>query len=443
MIINVILAIDKNYGIGKNNSLPWKNKDELQIFKQKTLNSIIIVGRKTAESLPYLKDRTIFCVTRKFRNLTSDKNVTFLFNSIDEAIEESKNHNKSIYIAGGGEIYKYVFQKYKNEIKLHISFINDIYDCDTFIDRNDIKDFVVVSEDKYEDFVHYEMKYCETFEKQYINLIDDIMKNGKLRADRTGTGTISLFGKNLNIDVSKYFPLLTTKRVFFRGVVEELLFFISGKTDTKILENRGVNIWKGNTSREFLDGRNLKHYEVGEYGPSYGYNWRFYGKKYKDDASVGVDQLQNAIDLIKNDPTSRRIIVSAWNPSILNEIPLPACHYIFQFYVDNENLSILVNMRSCDVFLGLPFNIASYSLLLYMVSHITNKKPKDVIFMLGDTHIYQNHLKQCTEQISRFMKELPTLEFSRNVNNIDDFTIDDFLLKNYNPCSNIKADMAI
>ena len=148
MIINVILAIDKNYGIGKNNSLPWKNKDELQIFKQKTLNSIIIVGRKTAESLPYLKDRTIFCVTRKFRNLTSDKNVTFLFNSIDEAIEESKNHNKSIYIAGGGEIYKYVFQKYKNEIKLHISFINDIYDCDTFIDRNDIKDFVVVSEDK-------------------------------------------------------------------------------------------------------------------------------------------------------------------------------------------------------------------------------------------------------------------------------------------------------
>jgi thymidylate synthase len=287
------------------------------------------------------------------------------------------------------------------------------------------------------------MKYCETFEKQYINLIDDIMKNGKLRADRTGTGTISLFGKNLNIDVSKYFPLLTTKRVFFRGVVEELLFFISGKTDTKILENRGVNIWKGNTSREFLDGRNLKHYEVGEYGPSYGYNWRFYGKKYKDDSSVGVDQLQNAIDLIKNDPTSRRIIVSAWNPSILNEIPLPACHYIFQFYVDNENLSILVNMRSCDVFLGLPFNIASYSLLLYMVSHITNKKPKDVIFMLGDTHIYQNHLKQCTEQISRFMKELPTLEFSRDVNNIDDFTIDDFLLKNYNPCSNIKADMAI
>ena len=442
-MINVILAIDKNYGIGKNNLLPWKIKDDLKIFKQKTSNSIIILGRKTFESLPYLKDRTIFCVTKNFKTLNSNNNVPFLFASIEEAIDEAKKFNKQIYIAGGGEIYKHVLQKYKHEIILHVSIINDIYDCDTFIDRNDIKDFIITSEGKYDNFVHCEMKYVETFEKQYINLIEDIIKNGKMRTDRTNTGTISLFGKNLNIDVSEYFPLLTTKRVFFRGVVEELLFFISGKTDTKILENRGVNIWKGNTSREFLDARKLNHYEVGEYGPSYGYNWRFYGKKYKDDKSEGIDQLQNAIELIKNDPTSRRIIVTTWNPSILNEIPLPACHYVFQFYVDDDNLSILVNMRSCDVFLGLPFNIASYSLLLYMICHITHKKPKDVIFMLGDTHIYQNHLKQCKEQISRFMKELPTLKFARNVNNIDDFTFDDFLLKDYNPHPNIKADMAI
>ena len=442
-MINVILAVDKNYGIGKNNILPWKIKEELKVFKEKTFNSILIVGRKTVEYLPYLKDRLIFCISRNFKTINSDNNIVYLFGSVDDAINEAKKLNKKIFIAGGKEIYNYVFGKYKDEIILHISFINEEYECDTFIDKNIIKDFLITSEKNYENFIHCEMKYIDTFEKQYINLISDVMKNGKLRIDRTNVGTMSLFGKNLTIDVSKYFPLLTTKRVFFRGVVEELLFFISGKTDTKILESRGVNIWKGNTSREFLDKRNLSHYDVGEYGPSYGYNWRFYGKKYKDELSNGIDQLQNAIDMIKNDPTSRRILVTAWNPDILNDIPLPACHYVFQFYVDDDKLSILVNMRSCDVFLGLPFNFASYALLLYMISHITNKKPNELIFMLGDTHIYQNHIEQCKQQISRVMKQLPTLEIARRINNIDDFNFDDFILKNYTPHPTIKADMAV
>ena len=256
------------------------------------------------------------------------------------------------------------------------------------------------------------------------------------------TNKLSL-GLYCNLKTRRFAATFRLSNLYCSKNKEIGLFFISGKTDTKILESKGVNIWKGNTSREFLDGRKLNHYEVGEYGPSYGYNWRKFGATYKDENSRGVDQLQNAIDMIKNDPTSRRIIVTAWNPCILNDIPLPACHYFFQFYVDDDKLSILINMRSCDVFLGLPFNIASYSLLLYMISHITNKKPHEVIFMLGDTHIYTNHIEQCKEQISRFMKKLPTLEILRKIENIDDFKFEDFLLKDYNPHPTIKAEMAV
>lgn len=288
-------------------------------------------------------------------------------------------------------------------------------------------------------------------EFKYLNLMKNILTNGIKRIDRTNTGTLSLFGQSFRLDVSNNFPLLTTKRVYWKGVVEELLFFISGKTDTTELEKKNVNIWKGNTSREFLDNRKLFNYKEGEYGPNYGYNWRSFGKKYIplnlrsniDDDDTGVDQLNEAINLIKTDPFSRRILVTAWNPYVLNEIPLPSCHYCYQFYVNEDKLSILVNMRSCDIFLGLPFNIASYSLLLYMIAYITNKQPHEVIFMLGDAHIYLNHIDQCNEQLSRDMKDLPKLSFNRIITNIDDFRYEDIKLENYNPHPTIKADMAI
>jgi len=286
-------------------------------------------------------------------------------------------------------------------------------------------------------------------ELKYLNLMKNVLSNGIKRIDRTNTGTLSLFGQSFRLNVSNSFPLLTTKKIYWKGVVEELLFFISGKTDTKILEDKNVNIWKGNTSREFLDKRKLFNYKEGEYGPNYGYNWRYFGKKYilinensiNDDK--GIDQLNEAINLIKTDPFSRRILVSAWNPKVLDEIPLPSCHYCYQFYVDDDKLSILVNMRSCDIFLGLPFNIASYSLLLYMIAHITNKQPYEIIFMLGDAHIYLNHIDQCNEQLLRDMRDFPKLSFNRIITNIDDFKYEDIKLENYNPHSIIKADMAI
>ena len=285
----------------------------------------------------------------------------------------------------------------------------------------------------------------------YLNLVKKVLTQGNKRSDRTNVGTLSLFGESFKIDISKCFPLLTCKRVYWKGVVEELLFFISGETDTKILEDKKVTIWKGNTSREFLDKRGLTHFKEGEYGECYGYNWRHFGKEYtpilqRDEKYVkegGVDQLQNVIDMIKKDPTSRRHYVTAWNPCSIDRIPLPSCHINFQFYVNGDELSILVNMRSCDVFLGLPFNIASYALLTYMIAHLTNLKPKELTFMLGDTHIYNNHISQCEELLTRSLKNSPTLLFNRKVNNIDEFTFNDFTVENYDPHPTIKGEMAI
>jgi thymidylate synthase len=238
------------------------------------------------------------------------------------------------------------------------------------------------------------------------------------------------------MDISTSFPLLTSKRVWWKGVLEELLFFISGSTDTKVLEEKGVNIWKGNTSREFLDKRGLYNLKEGEYGKSYGYQWRKFGDK--------VDQLQNLIDGIKNDPFGRRHYMTAWNPLELENIPLPACHLSCQFYVfEDKKLSCQVYMRSCDVFLGLPFNIASYACLTYMIAHLTNLQPHELSFCLGDTHIYKNHIDQCNEMIKRDLRHFPKLKIKRKVENIDDFKFDDFEIINYNPHPTIKAEMAV
>ncbi len=304
------------------------------------------------------------------------------------------------------------------------------------------------------------MSSINNVDDEYFKLANYVLNNGKQRNDRTNVGTLSCFAQSFRIDVSEYFPLLTTKNVYWKGVAEELLWFISGSTDSKILESKKINIWKGNTSREFLDKAGLKDYKEGEIGPGYGYQWRNFNKVYipiKEEKQLlengfvdcrepGIDQLQEAINLIKTEPTSRRILVSAWNPTQLKEMALPPCHFCYEFYVDGENmerLSILVNMRSCDIFLGLPFNIASYSLLLYLVSHVTDKKPYEVIFMLGDAHIYLNHIDQIKQQLSRDKKTLPTLKIKRKVTNIDDFKFEDFELENYQPHPAIKAEMAV
>lgn len=285
-------------------------------------------------------------------------------------------------------------------------------------------------------------------EYEYFDLLRHIMKKGKFKPDRTGTGTISLFGAQMRFSLrNDTLPLLTTKRVFWRGIVEELLWFIKGCTDSNILKDKGVHIWDANGSREFLDKMGLSHREEGDLGPVYGFQWRHYGADYKDKHSdytgQGVDQLQNIIDRIKTDPYDRRLILTAWNPKDIPLMALPPCHCLAQFYVNDGELSCQLYQRSADVGLGVPFNIASYSLLTHMIAHLTDLKPGDFVHTIGDAHIYKDHVEALKEQMNRIPTPLPKLKITRRVENIDAFKFEDFELIGYNPQKPIPMNMSV
>lgn len=285
-------------------------------------------------------------------------------------------------------------------------------------------------------------------EKQYLHLIDKILSQGEYRSSRTGINTFSLFGEKLEFDISDSIPFLTTKRLSWRTMIKELLWFISGKTDNNILQQQGVHIWDGNSTTEFLDSRGLHHYRQGDLGPIYPHQWRHFGADYTDCdtdyTGQGVDQLQQVIDLIKTDPTSRRIILSAWNPSDLPKMSLAPCHVISQWYVrQGEYLDCQLYQRSADIGLGVPFNIASYSVLTYMLAHITGYKAGKFIHILGDAHIYENHISALKEQLLRTPYDFPRLSFARSINNINDFTLQDFVIHNYLSHPSIKMEMAV
>jgi len=287
-------------------------------------------------------------------------------------------------------------------------------------------------------------------EYSYLNLLKEILNNGEKRSDRTNTGVLSLFGKRMEFDLTKEFPLITTKRMWMKGIIEELLFFISGKTNSLLLESKGVNIWKGNTNKEYLEENNLP-WNVGDMGPLYPFQWRHAGEKYEgcDKKYQGIDQLQQLINNIIIDPFSRRHIISAWDVANIKNMVLPPCHCLVQFYVggDSDNnpkyLDCCLTQRSGDMFLGIPFNIASYSLLTYIICHLTNLTPRKFIHNLGDAHIYINHVEQIKEQLSRIPLPFPQLSINRNSKNIDDIKIEDINLINYDSWEPIKGIMAI
>lgn len=294
---------------------------------------------------------------------------------------------------------------------------------------------------------------CEIYEEQrYLNLLSDIISKGENRNDRTGVGTIGIFGTQLrfSLDGGKI-PMLTTKKMFVKGVIEELLFFLRGDTDTKKLEVKGVNIWKGNTTREFLDKRGLTYLPEGDMGKGYGFQWRNFGGyeggyTLSDFPIEGVDQLAEVIDKLKNNPNDRRIIMTAWNPSQLKDMALEPCHILAQFYAINGNLSCQWYQRSVDTFLGLPFNIASYAILTHIIAQTVNMKPKEVIFVGGDTHIYKNHLEQVALQLTRKPYDFPTIKINKETKSVEDIeklSYEDFEIIDYKCHPAIKAPMAI
>ncbi|XP_017047504.1 thymidylate synthase [Drosophila ficusphila] len=286
-------------------------------------------------------------------------------------------------------------------------------------------------------------------EEQYLDMLRHIIANGEERMDRTRVGTLSVFGSQMRFNLRDSFPLLTTKRVFFRGVAEELLWFVAGKTDAKLLQAKNVHIWDENCTREFLDKLGHTERAVGDLGPVYGFQWRHFGAEYgtcdDDYTGKGVDQLRHVIDTIKNNPSDRRIIMSAWNPLDIPKMALPPCHCLAQFYVSQTRgeLSCQLYQRSADMGLGVPFNIASYALLTYMIAHVTGLKPGDFVHTLGDAHVYLNHVEPLKEQLTRTPRPFPKLVIKRQVQDIEDFRFDDFEIVGYNPYPKIKMEMAV
>jgi thymidylate synthase len=268
--------------------------------------------------------------------------------------------------------------------------------------------------------------------KQYLDLLRDVMINGEDRYDRTGTGTRSVFGRQLRFKMSDGFPLMTTKKMFTKGLLGELLWFISGSTNVKDLQKQNIHIWD---SWQDADG---------ELGPVYGYQWRNWTGVDSQMHTNTIDQLQNAIDAIKNNPESRRIIVNSWNVSMLAEMALPPCHMMYQFYVhENGELDLQLYVRSNDLFLGAPFNIAQYAALLHMIAKITGKTPGTLVYTIGDAHIYKNHFDQVKEQLSRMPYALPTLTIKGEQKSIDDFKLSDFEINDYKCWPAIKAPVAV
>ena len=273
--------------------------------------------------------------------------------------------------------------------------------------------------------------------KQYLDLVKHVLEKGELKADRTGTGTKSVFGYQMRFDLSDGFPMVTTKKLHLKSIIHELLWFLKGDTNIKYLKDNGVNIWNA-----WADPN-------GNLGPVYGFQWRNWNND-------GIDQISNLINDLKNNPSSRRHLISAWNPSVLpdtsksfetnvanGKAALPPCHAFFQFHVINGKLSCQLYQRSADIFLGVPFNIASYSLLTLMIAQVCNLEAGDFIHTFGDAHIYSNHFEQMQLQLARETRNLPTIKINSEVNSIFDFKFEDFILENYNPHPHIKGKVAV
>lgn len=263
--------------------------------------------------------------------------------------------------------------------------------------------------------------------QQYLKLLDRILTEGATKTDRTGTGTKSVFGNQMRFDMADGFPLLTTKKLHLKSIIYELLWFLRGDTNVHYLQEHGVRIWN-----EWAD-------ENGELGPVYGHQWR----SWPDYNGGTIDQIQNVVDMIKNHPDSRRMMVTAWNPAEVEQMALPPCHCLFQFYVADGRLSLQLYQRSADTFLGVPFNIASYALLLQMMAQVTGLQPGEFIHTTGDTHLYLNHLDQARLQLTRTPRPLPTMKINPDVKNLFDFHYKDFQLEGYDPWPHIAATVSV
>lgn len=458
--LNLIAALDMNEGIGKDNKLAWRIRKEINYFKEKTIGSVIIMGRNTWESIPKkfrpLPDRINIVIScRKSEPESSE----YRFTSIVDSLNFLKTNylNKLVYVIGGEMIYSKVLEM--DLIKhMYITKINKDYGCDIhfpMINQNKWKLKYIGTEEEdgvYMQFYRYSRRSDDEGENQYLGLINKIIDEGEFCIERTGTGTISYFGTKMEYDLMNgRLPILTTKRMPFKMILKELLWFISGDTNAKTLQEQNIHIWDGNSSREYLDKIGLTEREEGDLGPVYGFQWRHYGAEYKDCKSdykgQGIDQLEEMIRKVKEEPNSRRIFMTAWNPKDLKEMVLPPCHLSLQLnvgFVGNEAryLDSCLYQRSGDFGLGVPFNITSYSILTHMIANLTGLKARKFVHMIGDTHIYHDHVKELKIQEMRTPSSFPIIKIQKK-EKIDEYKIEDFEIEGYYTHPGIKLKMSV
>ena len=466
-LFSCILARDKsNGGIGYQDKLPWKLNEDMEHFKRVTTTNsdnkenIVIMGRKTWEGLGKPLPNRINIVVSK--NKQKVEGVHFAV-SLDDALSQAKSFgsNRYIFVIGGTGLYResFLHPKLETIYSTDIDFFTE-RKYDTFFGDRIPSDFQPdsnIQEIERDDCIITFTKwnrFVVTDEVRFLKLLSRVSDEGEERGDRTKVGTLSLFGPQIEFDISTSFPLLTTKRVPLRVVFEELIWFLRGQTQNKILNDKNVHIWDGNSSPEYMSKIGLSHYPPGELGPIYGAQWRNFGGKHIFDVErhiangeiddEGFDQVADVINQLKNNPTSRRMVVSAWNPTVLNEVSLPACHIMWQLYVrKGQYLDCKVIIRSNDLFLGAPFNIASYSMLTYMIAAMTGYTPGRLVYSIGDAHIYSNHLEQVKEQLSRPVRSFPKLTILRVPEKIEDFEFSNFKLEEYEPHPTIHGEMAV
>lgn len=460
---SVIVATDTAFGIGKNNDLPgWNSKDDARWFREKTIgrgNNAVIMGKTTYLSLP-----------EQFRPLPNRHNIVIsttlekhehtnvaIFNTLLDALINLGTYPgkfEEVFVIGGEQLYTACLEFMYLCRRVYMTKFKLVYDCDRFFPFEAIQklmdkgDVTVESEFKTRDFTRttYAVNVVHP-EQSYLNLLREVRDKGDRRPDRTGVGTKSLFGKQLTFDISERLPLFTTKQVSFHNILTELLWIVGGKTNSKFLEEKGNPIWRANTSKKFLEEQKLPYLE-GDAGPIYGFQLRHWGAEYvncnKDYTGQGIDQLDRAVKILRQDPFSRRIICSAWNVSDLDKMCLNPCHVMFQFYVDSTrtHLDCMVTMRGSDLCIGLPYNVCSYAILTYMVAHVTQLKPRNLVFSIGDAHLYSNHLDNLAKQIQRCPRPFPTLRIvnSSQIFELSDFQESNFELDGYTCWPHIRYD---
>jgi len=503
-LISCVTNFKNKLAIGRSNGLLFHFKNDLKFFQNITTNNldanskmdrnVVIMGENTWNSLPVkyrpLPNRINIILTRnkklmsKFNylynnevNFEKKKEGTTLFMDLDRFKKFYKKTNANVYVIGGGEVYNLFLNNEDVNLRPKTLYLTEVknakFDKDSeptiFMDCPDESYKLISVSEKHTEVsngqtLDYRFLMYRRFdgyrseEHKYLDLMKDILENGNERSDRTGTGTISKFGCQLRFDISKSIPLLTTKRIPYRIILEELLWMCRGDTSNIILQKKNVNIWNDNSTRKFLDSRGL-YYDENILGPCYGWQWRFfnapYSQAFADTSKVdtskigGFDQLKYIEYLLKNDPFNRRIILSAWNPVQMDQMALPPCHLLIQFYVEEINkekyLSCIFYMRSSDTFLAENWNINAYVTLTYILAIKSNMKPKEIIFNGGDCHIYKNHFEQVKEQLKRECRPFPKLLLNESIKYKDwnEITDDLFEIVGYMPHSTIKAPMAI